>query len=692
MKHYIRIALIALTVCAASSLKAQWVQTDGPNEAYVNTFVRDGSDILAGTELGGIFRSTDNGRSWSLASPDLMNRRIRAIVRLGSDLFAGSLDHGVYRSSDNGATWTSVNSGLPTRDIMAMGVNGSSLFAGSNLGSKVYRSTDRGNSWTEASTGLTSEYFGATFFVTVGSDIYVGTYSDGVFRSSNNGDSWQAVNTGLPAQSRFGAVRGFVATENSLLVAMGQNVFRSTDRGATWIPSVPPVADSDGVESLAEFGGRIYAGTFTGRIYRSLDGGTSWTLLASDVAKESVWALIAGESSIVAGTRFGAFVSTDSGSTWQSGDSGLRSGFMQALAVLGPKLVAGSFGGGVSVSTTRGEQWHAASDGLTNTYVLALTTVDGKLFAGTNGGGVSRSTDSGTTWITSTSPEYLSIQALAVRDTTVFAGALNDGILRSTDWGVSWQPVNTGLNAFHVSSLAVNGAYVFAGMTEGGVYRSGDNGESWDAVLGSGWISALAVTGQTVFAGSRGGIKRSTDNGESWTTTNNGLGDWTVGSLLVNGPDIYAGTDQGVYRSTDNGDSWSALGTELGSASVAALAIQDNMLYAATRANSVWRYQLAPVASVSSPQSVDAVSILRAFPNPASASATLHFLLPRSARVSVAVYDVMGRMVANPVNDVMTDAGRHELAVDTRSLAAGVYSCSLTTGGSSVSTTLVIVR
>jgi hypothetical protein len=76
----------------------------------------------------------------------------------GSNLFAGGDPFGVYRSTNNGATWTLVNNGLTDLRITSLvSPDGTNLFAGGAGG--VYLSTDNGNNWTSVGTGLTTGVF-----------------------------------------------------------------------------------------------------------------------------------------------------------------------------------------------------------------------------------------------------------------------------------------------------------------------------------------------------------------------------------------------------------------------------------------------------------------------------------------------------------------------------------------------------
>ncbi len=60
-----------------------------------------------------IFRSTDNGDTWTPCKPGLPEEvRVTGLVERGSNLIASTWSHGVFLSTDKSATWKAINSGL----------------------------------------------------------------------------------------------------------------------------------------------------------------------------------------------------------------------------------------------------------------------------------------------------------------------------------------------------------------------------------------------------------------------------------------------------------------------------------------------------------------------------------------------------------------------------------------------------
>jgi photosystem II stability/assembly factor-like uncharacterized protein len=105
----------------------------------------------------------------------------------------------------------------------------------------------------------------------------------------------------------------------------------------------------------------LYAGTFFGGVFKSTNGGTSWTAINSGLTITSVYALAIDPSTpamLYAGTDGGVFKSTNGGTSWAAVNSGLpTNAFVYALTIdpSNPAtLYAGTVGGGVFKSTNGG--------------------------------------------------------------------------------------------------------------------------------------------------------------------------------------------------------------------------------------------------------------------------------------------------------------------------------------------------
>lgn len=86
-----------------------------------------------------------------------------------------------------------------------------------------------------------------------------------------------------------------------------------------------------------------------------------------------------------------------------------------------------------------------------------------------------------------------------------------------------------------------------------------------------------------------------------------------------------------------------------------------------------------------------AFALAQNYPNPFNPVTNIAFTLPASGQVTLEVYDVLGRQVAQLVNETLT-AGTHEVAFDARSLPSGLYVYRLTAGSKSTARTMMLMK
>ncbi|MFB0517049.1 MAG: FlgD immunoglobulin-like domain containing protein [Candidatus Neomarinimicrobiota bacterium] len=145
------------------------------------TLVAEGGILYATGNDEGIYRTVDNGTTWTSISSDLPINEVYSLVAKDSVLFAGTGGNGVYRSLDNGLSWTSVNAGLPGNAIVAnLKLFDKGLFAA--IGDKIYLTLNSCANWIEVSEGLNLE--GYSYVTTLGANsdfLFAGT-NDGIWR------------------------------------------------------------------------------------------------------------------------------------------------------------------------------------------------------------------------------------------------------------------------------------------------------------------------------------------------------------------------------------------------------------------------------------------------------------------------------------------------------------------------------
>ncbi len=157
---------------------------NGLTQNAVWSLAISGTNLFAGT-LGKIFVSPISSPNWVEHHTGLPSLAfIYALAVSGTNIFAagfGGGDGGVYRSSDNGITWTPVSSGITTVSVKSLTVSGAYVLAGTD-DSGVFISGDNGASWTPVNNGLPSGC-SVNAFTICGSNIFAATNGNGIYIS-----------------------------------------------------------------------------------------------------------------------------------------------------------------------------------------------------------------------------------------------------------------------------------------------------------------------------------------------------------------------------------------------------------------------------------------------------------------------------------------------------------------------------
>jgi photosystem II stability/assembly factor-like uncharacterized protein len=310
--------VLAVTVRAGSSY-AQWSPVNGMSGHDVISLAAKSKDtIFVGTNADGVYRTYENGASWSLVLGfglyDVYKVFSLAIDPSGN-VYAGSYSLGLLRSTDHGDSWTFMSAnGLPQSDVYAVVANSSGTVFASDDGS-IYRSTDNGTSWTAVRSGSAGAG-GLCSIACQGSDtVYACGVNDWFYYSTNNGSNW------------------------------------------TWVGSSPSFNKNPRTVA-AKPGGEVFVGTGGGGVFRSTDGGQHWSAANNGLPNVSVNTLsMSTLGTIYAGTTGGVFFSMDDGANWASANGGLIHTDIRAFALDS----LGHVFAGASTGSSTGGLWQATS-------------------------------------------------------------------------------------------------------------------------------------------------------------------------------------------------------------------------------------------------------------------------------------------------------------------------------------------
>jgi len=276
-----------------------------------------------------------------------------------------------------------------------------------------------------------------------------------VFKSNDRGQSWIRSGAGMPGRSRINA---FGSADGVLFAGTDSGIFASSDEALSWQPATGAAMSSGRIISFATLGRRVFAGTDGHGLLMSLDGGKSWAL-ERGFTSQKVRCLLAHDGKVYAGTDAnGVLVFNVAFQSWTHLSAGLPShAQVFTLSAVRGRLFAGLYGRGLCLWDEQKQSWTKTGP----VTPLALASVQDTLIAGHNPGGLCWSGDLGASW------------SKGVAESRAVSSA------------VSLLPDDTGelSSDAPVWELGSDDGLVFAGASEG-IYYSKDGGRTWTRARG----------------------------------------------------------------------------------------------------------------------------------------------------------------------------------------------------------------
>jgi hypothetical protein len=433
----------------------------------------------------------------------------------------------------------------------------------------------------------------------VPSTLYGGSYG-GMYKSVDSGQTWFPIRNGFPSVQWIQAIE--VDPHNSDIVyasAYKDYLYKSIDGGANWNPVYLDPGKTTSVIYAIEVdpfnSQQIFLALrlmlphsrppWDGYIYRSQDGGTTWSAVTGSVP-------IPNKGSL----------------SWYYPYSVVVNPFVPGMVAAAFDVTVAADGPGLFISMDNGDHW-VANAGLSNSnaspkgrdvlFLNGSSPTSIPMYYAAWGSGCNagkpydllRSPNTGVSWPIGNycSYDFLKLAASRVSPNYIYITSLGNGLLRTIDNESQLVLTNSGLPAAIPNSVVVNpldGNYVYAGayidsydsiaqdtnfLSEGVFQTTNGNTATptWTLHkqgLSQTWSTSILTSpgnsNHLYLASYINGVFQSFDRGVSWTDLNNGLGNLNIHNLVMNPArdKLFALTDTaGLYVLNTSGGSWTGV-------------------------------------------------------------------------------------------------------------------------------------
>jgi PKD repeat protein len=566
----------------------------------------DSSVMYTTTASGGLYKSNNNGTSWTAMGTDILPNAQCASVCIDytndSVIYLGTGDpnyygtsYGIYKTVNAGGTWTLMNSSIGNRMAIELLMDPNDhhiLIAATNSG--IWKTNDGGQTWVCKRIG--GQFTDMVWKANAGTNtLYAATF-DAVFRSDDRGDTWFQITNGLtpPGSNGGQGIRLGVSPADSNIVYVAMNcdegtIFKSTDGGNSFTTVYHnPSQSLTGYD--ANGGGQgnynftcgvdpddpntVYIASHV--VWKSTDGGITWTQLTqwwANLHTDMHHILVNpyNHSQLWEANDGGVWLSTNGGSFWTPKSDGIisteiyhagQSKTREDLISIGTQDNGELFHSLTTWKCNRGGDWGARCDFdyTHNNYVYYLSENQRRRLV-PNGGSVSINLPvkcDGNTRI-SFCPSDTNV-AYAGRDTLCVSTNIYNG-------SITWSIVSAlGHTIRGIKANPLNANVVYVVTDNARVYRIEDakSGNPQISIFTLPYATNVAASIEVVksdtniiYVTCNSRIYRSADRGQTWTNyTSNYPGLNLINVYYSSNEAIYIANAAGVYYRDSSMSNW----------------------------------------------------------------------------------------------------------------------------------------
>jgi len=658
---------------------------------------------------GVILTTSDGGETWRRFIPPLGSFKALYGVSFASPTVATAVGRSktTVRTTDGGTTWFTQSSDPNPIAVNYLSITYSDMSNGWIGGptGEILHTSNGGETWTTQVTGQSGqidklEFFDSSYGLARAPD-------QKLLKTTNGGVTWTTIQLD---SLHYGMALSMISRDSVVTVGNWGYLGGSVNGGLTWATLEWMSFTLEDFSSLDFFDLNLgIASMYSGKIFRTTDGGGTWSLVYQ--GGEQFLSLSVADPTTAFAVSGGLIKrTTDTGLTWTTLAPGTGSNLLDIDFVNASIGIAVGVSGTILRTTDRGDTWETQVSS-TSSVLWGVSLVDASIgFAVGDSGIALKTTNGGMNWgrLTTGTAEIL-YDICFVNSSTGTAVGSSRTVLRTDDGGTSWtDQVGGGIlgeNFWRVKFLDENIGIV---VGDSCVLRTSDGGSSWanefvGSLAGINGI-ALNIGGYDFLVGGSGLImRRLRDDYGNYPPA---VSDIPNQSIQQGGRFAPIRVDNYVFDPNDpdslviwtwSGNTnlrvtWNPTRRRITVRQPIGWSGSETVTFTATDPEGLSDSDVATfkVGATDGPSLLSQVDEKRVdsiprevildqnYPNPFNPSTVIRYGLPKSGRVRLEVFDVLGQTISVLVDEEQ-EPGYHKVSLDGLSLCDGVYFYRLST-------------
>lgn len=545
------------------SLCAQDLWTgNGPYGGDVRDVIYSPSGTLLSVTYGGVFRSTNEGNSWTRVTSgfDQFDIDFRDIEVDGAGKLYAITYSNLYTSVNDGVSWikTTTTSSFFDGRMLRVAPDGDIYLATLN---NVMRSSNGGASFSNTLYPGGNEITGLE--VNSLESVFVARYFQSILKGTNNGTSWaDAGSSGFPTIAGHNyRIALDNATPNNLYALTNEGPYKISTTGSIWSSVKNNLTETNYYGRIYFRQGNLFLfNNDVNQMFNSSDGGVTWSTGRDYFRAAEIISLAAKSATELykAASSYGIYKSSDAGISWSDSNNGIKAINPRQIIITSneKRLLVPANDRGYQISLDEGDTWNLLAAGTVDRYIRGILLLDDNSIIA-YGDGVIRSTNDATSWVVQNTNGFYNPMAVSGNNLYTVQGT---NLMVSADFGVNWTTTAiSGISGGYDKILADNSGNVYIREYNNRVYKI-PNGSSSATQLTPNAFDFTLVGDVLLILSSNTAMEKSTDGGVAFTTTTWSTSFRASKIWAYTERDIFAmGIQNGNFQiSNDGGVSWVA--------------------------------------------------------------------------------------------------------------------------------------